>query len=155
MVRLADLPEYERQHLLAKNLPALTPAAWTAPSKPLSDMRFALLTTAGLHYRDAENFAFADASYRPLQIADDSRELVMSHSSVNFDRAGFVEDVNVVFPYDRFRELVDAGTIGGLSEVHYSFMGAGLLPQMYAQSAAEVAGLLKQEAVDAVFLTPV
>ena len=34
-------------------------------------------------------------------------------------------------------------------------MGAGLLPQAYSSSAAQVAGLLKQDEVDAVFLTPV
>ncbi|MEM7078730.1 MAG: glycine/sarcosine/betaine reductase selenoprotein B family protein [Pseudomonadota bacterium] len=155
MVRLSELPEYERQHLLAKNLPPLTPSAWRAPTKPLAQMRFALITTAGLHYRDADNFKFADASYRPLHVARDVNELVMSHSSVNFDRSGFIEDVNVVFPYDRFRELVKDGVIGGLSDVHYSFMGAGLLPQMYEASASQVAGMLMQDNVDAVFLTPV
>jgi hypothetical protein len=34
-------------------------------------------------------------------------------------------------------------------------MGAGLLPQAYEASAAQVAGMLKQDNVDAVFLTPV
>jgi len=34
-------------------------------------------------------------------------------------------------------------------------MGAGLLPESYEAGAAQVAGLLKQDQVDAVFLTPV
>jgi hypothetical protein len=34
-------------------------------------------------------------------------------------------------------------------------MGAGLPPGAYERSAAQVAGLLKQDKVDAVFLTPV
>jgi hypothetical protein len=34
-------------------------------------------------------------------------------------------------------------------------MGAGLLPESYEDSAGQVAGLLKQDQVDAVFLTPV
>ena len=79
----------------------------------------------------------------------------MSHSSVNFDRTGFTEDVNVVFPLSRFRELADRGVVGSLADVHYSFMGAGLLPGAYEHGAAQVAGLLKQDRVDAVFLTPV
>ena len=33
-------------------------------------------------------------------------DLVMSHLSVNFDRSGFQEDWNVVFPIDRLKELV-------------------------------------------------
>ena len=35
------------------------------------------------------------------------------------------------------------------------FMGAGLLPDAYEESAGQVAGLLKKDGVDAVFLTPV
>ena len=66
MVRLADLPEYEREHLLAKNMPPLGPPAWNAPSKPVSEMRIALITTAGLHYRDDAAFEFADATFRPI-----------------------------------------------------------------------------------------
>ena len=79
----------------------------------------------------------------------------MSHSSVNFDKTGFTEDVNVVFPLARFNELTSEGIVGSLANVHYSFMGAGLLPQAYEASAAQVAGMLKQDNVDAVFLTPV
>ena len=79
----------------------------------------------------------------------------MTHSSVNFDRSGFAEDVNLVFPIERFRELAAANKIGSLASVHYSFMGAGLLPEAYEQTAAQVAGLLKQDRVDAVLLTPV
>ena len=155
MVRLTDLPDYEREHLLAKNMPPLGPPVWSEPSKPLSEMRFALITTAGLHYRDDAAFNLADATFRPIDGDENPDDLVMSHSSVNFDKSGFAEDVNIVFPLQRFRELVEARTIASLATVHFSFMGAGLLPEAYEQSAAQVAGLLKQDKVDAVFLTPV
>ena len=79
----------------------------------------------------------------------------MSHSSVNFDKTGFTEDINVVFPIDRFKELVSQGEIGSLAKIHYSFMGAGLLPNAYEFHTSEVARLFKQDKVDAVFLTPV
>ena len=155
MVRLSDLPEYERDHLLGKNLGPLGPLPWTDMSKPLSQMRFALITTAGLHFRDAPAFEFTDATFRPISVEEDANDLVMSHSSVNFDKSGFAEDVNLVYPIDRFRELVESEVIGSIASVHYSFMGAGLLPEAYAESASQVAGLLKQDQVDAVFLTPV
>ncbi len=155
MVRLSDLPDYEREHLLAKNLPPLGPPVWTRLTKPVSQMRFALVTTAGLHYRDDPAFAFTDATFRPIDGREDPDNLVMSHSSVNFDKTGFAEDVNIVFPLGRFRELVQRGIVGSLADVHYSFMGAGLLPSAYENSASQLAGLLKQDKVDAVFLTPV
>ena len=155
MVRLSGLPEYEREHLLAKNMPPLGPAVWTEAKSPLSALRIALITTAGLHYRDAPAFAFADSTFRPIDGDEDPDQLVMSHSSVNFDKSGFTEDVNLVFPIQRFKELTTKGTIGSVASVHYSFMGAGLLPESYEDSAGQVAGLLKQDQVDAVFLTPV
>ena len=74
---------------------------------------------------------------------------------LTFDRSGFAEDVNLVFPIHRFKELATAGAIGSLADIHYSFMGAGLMPEVYEESAAQVAGLLKRDQVDAVFLTPV
>ena len=155
MVRLIDLPDYEREHLLSKNLPPLGPPAWTTPAGPLDQMRFALVTTAGLHYRQDSSFEFTDATFRPIDGNEDPDNLVMSHSSVNFDKSGFAEDVNIVFPLGRFRDLAAQGIIGSLADIHYSFMGAGLPPTAYESSAAQVAGLLKQDKIDAVFLTPV
>lgn len=155
MVRATDLSDYEREHLLGKNLPPLGPHCWTKHAKPLKEMRVALITTAGIHFQDDESFDFTDASFRPIPGEEDSSNLIMSHSSANFDRIGFAEDVNLVFPIDRFKELANVGTIGSLASVHYSFMGAGLMPEAYEQSTDQVAHLLKQDQIDAVFLTPV
>ena len=155
MVRLTDLPKSEREHLVSKNQPPLGPPAWVHLSKPISDLRIALITTAGLHFRDDPAFEFSDATFRPISGDEDANNLIMSHSSVNFDKSGFAEDVNLVFPIDRFRELQAAGEIGTLADTHYSFMGAGLQPVFYEASAVQVAGMLKKDQVDAVFLTPV
>jgi D-proline reductase (dithiol) PrdB len=155
MVRLIDLPKYEREHLMSKVQPPLGPMVWTHLNREIAELRIALITTAGLHFRDAPGFEFIDSTFRPISGSEDADNLVMSHSSVNFDKVGFTEDVNLVFPIDRFRELEADGKIGSLAEIHYSFMGAGLNPEAYATSASQVAGLLKQDKVDAVFLTPV
>ena len=53
MVRLSDLPEYEREHLLAKNMPPLGPPVWVNNSKALAQLRVALITTAGPHFRES------------------------------------------------------------------------------------------------------
>jgi D-proline reductase (dithiol) PrdB len=78
----------------------------------------------------------------------------MSHVSVNFDRSGFQEDINVVFPIDRLRELAGEGVIGSISDFHYSFMGAAPIRALEPK-ARELAALLKKDRVDAVLLTPV
>lgn len=155
MVRLSDLPEHDRNHLLMKQLPPLGPDQWVAPGKPVSDMKIALITTAGLHFRGDEKYLGADASYRAIAADEDTNNLIMSHVSVNYDRSGFQDDVNVVFPLDRFRELADDGVIGSIASVHYSFMGGGLMPDAYETSVRALAALLKRDGVDAVFITPV
>ena len=155
MVRLKDLPDYEQEHLMSKLLPPLGPLPWIKPKKNLNEMKIAILTTAGLNYRNEDNFNFTDASFRAIPIETESKNLLMTHSSVNFDRSGFQEDLNVVFPIDRFKELVDEGFIGSIASINFSFMGAGLLPDAYEHSVRSLAKILKQDNVDAVFMLPV
>ena len=154
MVRLADLHPDDRAHLIGKHLPRFDPPAYV-PAPPLAESRFALVTTAGLHVRGDRVFDMTSTEYRAIGRETASGDIVMSHTSVNFDRAGFAEDVNVVFPIDRFRALESSGAIGSMADVHYSFMGAYLEPADYAPSARELATLLRGDGVDSVFLTPV
>ena len=155
MAKLADMPAYEREHLLSKLRPPLGPFPWVASDKPLSEKRIAIITTAGLSYRSGARFELADASYRAIPRDIDINELVMTHVSVNFDRSGFQEDINVVFPIERFNELEAQGVIGSSAAVHYSFMGGGLLPEAYEGSVRELARYLRDDRVDAVMVLPV
>ena len=154
MVRLTDLHAVDRVHLLRKDLPRFDPPAHVRPP-PLPESRIALVTTAGLHVSGDPVFDMTSAEYRAIGRETAAGDLVMSHTSVNFDRAGFAEDVNVVFPVDRFRELETSGAIESMADVHYSFMGAYLEPMDYGPSARELATLLRGDGVDSVFLTPV
>ena len=154
MVRLTDLHPDDRTSLTGKHLPRFDPPAHAA-APPLAQSRIALVTTAGLHVRGDRVFDMTSAEYRAIDRDTAGSDIVMSHTSVNFDRAGFAEDVNVVFPIDRFRELEASGAIGSMADVHYSFMGAYLEPVDYAPSARELAALLRGDGADSVFLTPV
>ena len=154
MVRLTDLHPDDRTSLTGKHLPRFDPPAH-APAPPLAQSRIALVTTAGLHVRGDRVFDMTSAEYRAIDRDTAGGDIVMSHTSVNFDRAGFAEDVNVVFPIDRFRELEASGAIGSMADVHYSFMGAYMEPVDYAPSAQELAALLRGDGADSVFLTPV
>ncbi len=154
MVRLADLEDSDREHLLAKPCPAFATSPFVA-GPPLPRRRLAIVTTAGLTRRGDAPFALRSGDYRVIPGDTDGRDLVMSHSSVNFDRTGFQQDVNVVFPIDRAREAVAGGRLGSLAAYHYSFMGAALDAAGYEAGARELAGLLAHDRVDAVLLCPV
>jgi D-proline reductase (dithiol) PrdB len=153
--RLSELPEVEAKHLSTTRIVCPTyDDTPLLPGKPLAERRVAIISTAGLHKRGDRAFDRDDGSYRVIPAETPASDLVMSHVSVNFDRTGFQQDHNVVFPIDRLRELVADGTVGSMASVHYSFMGA--FPVDAAQPHAKhLAGLLKADKVDAALLVPV
>lgn len=120
---------------------------------PLSERRVAIISTAGLQRPGDRPFGFGSSDYRVIP-SEAAGTLHMSHLSTNFDRSGFQQDTNVVFPIDRLNELAAEGVIGSVADFHYSFMGA-LDPATMKDAADQLAGLLKQDQVDAVLLTPV
>ena len=154
MVRLSDLEPTDRAHLLAKACPAFDTAPWVV-APPLQEARIALVTTAGLQLAGDASFAIKTAQYRVIPQDTPSADIRMSHASTNFDRTGFQEDINVVFPLERLHELALEGTIGSVAAYHYSFMGAFLEPSAYQASATEVVGLLHDDHVNVAFLVPV
>jgi D-proline reductase (dithiol) PrdB len=96
-----------------------------------------------------------DQTYRVIPTETTAAEILMSHSSIGFDRVPFQRDINVTFPLDRFRELVERGTIGSLAPNAYSFMGAQRSwDRIQSETAPEVAKALLSDGVDVVFLTP-
>ena len=154
MVQLNDLSTAERDHIMGKELPVYDTSPWVE-GPPLRDRRVALLTTAGLHRLGDNTFSYVDLSYRVIPGDIDLTTLTMTHSSVHFDRTGFREDVNTVFPLDRLRELAADDVIGSVADHHYSLMGAGWPPAMIESITVELARLLKADRVDAVCLVPV
>ena len=153
MARLADLNEPTRTRLLNLECPTFQTQPWnTGP--PLARRRVAMISTAGLHRRGDSPFTWGSNDYRVIPGDASAGDLIMSHVSVNFDRTGFQQDLNVVFPLDRLRELAAEGVIGSVAAFHYSFMGA-TTPQEMEPIARGLAALLKKDSVDAVLLVPV
>lgn len=155
MARLTDFSAPEQKHHLEKirDLPDFGTMPFVSGPR-LDQRRVAVVTTSGVHVRGDRPFDIGAADYRVIPGDTPSGEILMSHSSVNFDRSGFQEDINVVFPLDRLKELKADGVIGSISDYHYSFMGAASIRAMEAK-ARELAGLLKKDRVDAVLLVPV
>lgn len=153
MVHLREMPEHLRDALVNQEVPTFESTPWAKP-KPLSECKVALVSTAGLHRREDTPFKAGAGDYRIIPDDYDMDDLVMSHLSTNFDRTGFFQDVNTAFPVDRLHELADEGVVGDIASRHYSFMGA-TPPNMMEPVARDLAGLLKQDQVDAVVLCPV
>jgi D-proline reductase (dithiol) PrdB len=92
--------------------------------------------------------------YRVIPGTVKAGDLVMTHVSTNFDRTGFQQDWNLVFPLDRLQELAADKTIGSVAAYHYSFMGA-TDPAEMKTAARNLGALLKGDQVDAALLVPV
>src|SRR6202035_3754221 len=153
VTRLTDLPSDQAKRLAELECPDFKTRPWvTGPA--LSQRRVAIVSPAGLVVRGENPFLGRDPDYRAIASTVAADDLLCRHISINFDRTGFQEDWNVVFPLDRLNELAAEGTIGSVAATHYSFMGATDPVQM-VDGAREVAGKLKADQVDAVLLTSV
>jgi D-proline reductase (dithiol) PrdB len=152
-MRLDRLPPAQAERYAALECPAFATTPWVAgPS--LTRRRVAIVSSAGLVVRGGRAFRGREPDYRVIPATTRPEDLLCSHISINFDRTGFQEDWNVVFPIDRLNEMAAEGTIGSVAATHYSFMGAADPLEMEA-AAREVAGRLHEDAVNAVILPPV
>ncbi len=150
---LSEMPEPMRGTLVNQQMPDYdeTPCAG---GPPLNERRIAIVSTAGLQRRGDRPFAADAGDYRVIPGASTAGDIVMSHVSLEYDRTGFQQDLNVVFPIDRLKELAAEGVIGSVAEFHYSVMGA-TPPQEMEPAAHELSGMFKADAVDTVLLVPV
>jgi D-proline reductase (dithiol) PrdB len=138
----------------------LNPTPRAKLTKPLSETRFALITSAGLHLPEQIPFdntlKMGDQTFREIPLETDLADLIEGHRSNSFDRSGMAKDRNLALPLERFRELAAKGVIGSLNHRHFSFMGSIIGPRVLInETAPEVAGLLRSDKVEAAFLTPV
>ncbi len=153
MVRLTDLPADYADHLRSLPIEEYDSTPWVQ-GPDLKQARVAIISTAGLHRASDPKFAGGSADYRLLPADLDYSDLMQSHVSINFDRTAFQQDVNVVFPLQLLKQMEADGEIGSVAQWHYSFMGA-TDPTRMAETAPQVAKLLKEDGVTAAILVPV
>lgn len=153
MARLSDLTPALAENLLKLPMPEFGETPFVTPPE-LAKSRVAIVSTAGLHRRTDVTFRPGASDYRIIPGDIAAADLVMSHISVNFDRSGFAQDPNLVFPIDLLRQMEANAEIGSLAQWHYAFMGASD-PSTMEESGAEVGRLLKQDGVDVALLVPV
>jgi D-proline reductase (dithiol) PrdB len=126
---------------------------YTPRNRELKDTVFALITTAGVQLRDQEAFDLAgDNSWRLIPGDVATQQLMVRHE--HYDHRDADEDVNVVFPIDRLREMAEQGIIGGVSDKHLGFMGyTQNLRDLYERAAPEMAKIILRSKAHGVVLT--
>ena len=144
--------------------PAWDEIPWTPVSKPLSQSKVALLSTAGLSMQgdapfdmemERRNPMRGDPSFRRLRADATSETIESNHLHID---TGYIErDLNVALPLDRLRELVEQGVVGSMADTHYSTMGfqGNDSSQLENETAPAIAAAMKSEEVDLAILAPV
>jgi D-proline reductase (dithiol) PrdB len=155
MPRLDRLPQISRNNLLAFPAQVNDTSPFARPARPLSALRLAIVTTAGLHRRGDRAFSPGDQTYRVIPSETAAADIVQSHTSIGFDRVPIMRDLNISYPIDRLRELVERGELGALAPSGYSFMGALRdAPRIERETGPEVGRQLAEDGVDAALVTP-
>ncbi len=157
------LPPSLKTYFANMAIPAPDGAPWSPFSKPLSEARIALVTTAGINVRGEAPFEYdrewdhpmwGDPTYRTLPRDLRQEQVQTGHLHINNDDID--RDVNIALPVHRMLELEAAGVIGSLAPRSFSFMGYQPdTTEWRERYAPEVAGKLRDAAVDGVLLTPV
>ena len=125
---------------------------WTPLGKSLSDSTVVLISTGGVHLRSDRPFNLnSDPTFRVIPKDTQAGGLAISHQA--YDRTDALQDINLVFPIERLRELEAEHVIGRLAEDHYGFglMGSAkrLMPAI-----KEVARRIGESGVDLALLVP-
>ena len=142
---------------------------WTPFDGSLWDSKVALVTTAGVYVKGQRPFSVSsgevttelmrhkfrekgDPSFRVIPASVDLQELQVAHCYLDVSAAQ--EDINVLFPLGRLRELEEENFIGSVASHHISFMGYLPYPQDVNSFLKDAIGYLKRDDVNVVVLTP-
>jgi len=130
---------------------------WTVLKKEIADCKLAMVTSGGLHLKSQEPFRLGgidgDWTFRSIPKDTPKEDIFISHP--HYDHRFALEDLNCIFPLDRFREFEAEGKIRELARTHYSFGYVNNIYGLVKESIPSVIAHLQKEEVDIVFFVPV
>jgi hypothetical protein len=136
---------------------------WIPLSKPLSEARVALISTAGIARLDDEPFDqegerrnpwWGDPTYRVLPRDVTAEQVRVYH--LHIDPRPASKDLDCVLPLRRLDELIAADAVGSSAADHYSMMGYVLeASELLEKTAPKMAEALVTDEVDLALLVPV
>ena len=127
---------------------------WTPVTKPLSALRVALVSSAGVYHKNQRPFHTKDdTSIRIIPKSVPVSDLRIAHFGYRTGSA--VRDPNCVFPIERLRELEKENFIGEVADQAYTFMG-GIYSarKVRLEVAPRIVELLTKERVDLLYIVP-
>ncbi len=134
---------------------AFQDAPFTPMKKALKESRMGLVSSCGVYQKDQPPFDpnKNDLTFREIPTTVDAETLRIAHDF--YDRTDARQDVNCVFPVERFRELVAEGFIGTFVSPAYSFMGRIFMRrELQGQLIPALIQKFMESKLDGLFLVP-
>ena len=157
-----SLPDYQAGNMeeIVKRYPFVVPddVPWTSYKGRPSEQTFALITSGGLYLKDRQPpfdtvSIHGDTSFREIPKSVRQQDLGIAHA--HYDHTLAEQDINVIFPIQRFLELENEGIIGKVAETHYSFSYVNDVVTLVTETVPRVISRIVAEGVDILFLVPV
>jgi D-proline reductase (dithiol) PrdB len=168
-VEQGQVAAYVPTQIPAPFRPDFLDAPFAPLRKPLREATVALFSSGAIYRDDQDPYYPAELTHeqavrevrqaterfpslRVIPAETPEERLRVGH--VAYDIRAAQKDINVIFPLTRFHELAQDGVIGALAQRNYSYHGLTNIPRLMQKSAPQWAQMLKDDGVDAVFLTP-
>ena len=157
-----SLPDYQAGNLkeIVKKYPFVVSdgVPWTPYKGRPSEQTFALITSGGLYLKDRQPpfdtvSIHGDTSFREIPKTVRQQDLGIAHA--HYDHSLAEQDINIIFPIQRFLELEKEGIIGKVAETHYSFSYVNDVVTLVTETVPKVISRIEAEGVDILFLVPV
>lgn len=135
------------------------PPAWQPIDLPLRSASVGIIGSGGVYRRGQIAFHTKDdTSIRVIDVDTPADEIRVAHFA--YDQTDARSDPNCVFPLERLRELVEQGVVGGISPLHFGFMGGVYSTRrLMAETAELLTGQVRRlhdaGQLDVVLLVPV
>ena len=160
MAEISDLSLALRAFLKTYRWRKIDPVPVARLSKPLSECRTALVSSAGFVVPGDTPFSNSvrggDYSFRIIPADADVQSLEEHHRSDSFSHAGVEADRNMGLPLDRLHEMAADGIIGDVAPRHISLMGSITAPgRLVKRTLPEVADIMVEDQVDIGLMVPV
>jgi D-proline reductase (dithiol) PrdB len=105
------------------------------------------------HWPPAAAFISRTASFREIPKTVGQEDIGIAHA--HYDHSLAEQDINIVFPIQRFVELENEGIIGKLADTHYSFSYVNDAVSLVTETVPKFISRIKAAGVDVLFLVPV
>jgi D-proline reductase (dithiol) PrdB len=157
-----SLPDYQAGKMkeIVKKYPFIVSDGipWTPYKGQPSEQTFALVTSGGFYLKGRQPpfdtvSIHGDTSFREIPKTVHQEDLAIAHA--HYDHSLAEQDINIIFPVQRFIELEKENIIGKVAETHYSFSYVNDVVALVAETVPKFVSRIKAEGVDVLFLVPV